>query len=762
MNVGPSIHGLPDWHFPSPTSTPRSSALEQAPFQTPKCEPPSHFLDAFYTPRATGHQTPAATPVVPNDSTIRLLRSPHTSPLTPQDPQFHVNHYKVGHLPLPPVDPARRLSSTPDSVKSSDNLKITIVAPGSRQQELMEPFHLQTPPPTRDSSARREYAVVQSALATTPGQMQPPGSMQTPIRQQQQQMTQQTPQFQTPAQLTQLQFSPAMFQVPESTQASTSTLPNERFSWDTQSPSFSFANEAMMSTQEGAFGQPHSMSPHFAQWQTPNLSGVSSQTDMQHSYSQPSQGADFWTTPTIHSQQVPSFSDTSSFASTVTTAAVDPSMISSFSSPRKVDNASPVRPHITPQKIDTALRQPYEHQTMESNREKELAKKAKQMHNRSSAGSASISFGRPGLQRSNTDSGFRRPKLGFGDGSRASQLVDQVERRPSPLKRHSQLLLSAIPEAVRSRPKTRLVIDEDGRARTETVETSDGLRNSQRGFDLWDDSSSDEEIVPNSQRNSFGMNPGSLQRRSSKHARTGSDTDRYDPNKRPVSSASISSLASRLETTPLGKRSSKELNYRRFSSDSFSGSISTNNISPNKEDKMMNDGTDAQAALKRIMESRPRRQEFSDSQAILDAHNQRWSQASIDLAKLSAIQEQATSYDPFGSTGNSSLSPTSGTDADILTPSTERSSRSTESTRCVCSATEIEGQLMIQCESCNKWLHVRCVGLDPHRLPPVYVCVYCTGTTPLARGGRIRDPLRRGEASHVSPLGYKSVNSLRR
>jgi hypothetical protein len=60
---------------------------------------------------------------------------------------------------------------------------------------------------------------------------------------------------------------------------------------------------------------------------------------------------------------------------------------------------------------------------------------------------------------------------------------------------------------------------------------------------------------------------------------------------------------------------------------------------------------------------------------------------------------------------------------------------------------------MVQCESCNKWLHMACVGLSPQNLPPVFVCVFCTGQTPVARGGRVRGPL----PSFESPLTHKSV-----
>ena len=544
--------------------------------------------------------------MIQNEIAARTPASSNTSPLTPQDPQFHVNHYKGGHLPLPPVEVSRRLSSTPESLGSADHSRTstTVLVAGNRPS--MDGFNLQTPPPTRDTSGRRHYGHAQPEVASTPGPMYPPGMMHTPIRQVPQGM-QQTPHFQTPVQLTQLQFSPAMFQFPNGAPASAPAMPNQRFSWDAQSPSFSFANEAMMSSQQDAFGPPHPISPGFAQWQTPNIPSASPQPNFSASFGQPSQPADFWTTPAISSQPTPSFNETSSFASTITTTGVNPSMIFSFTSPPREANSSPIRPHITPQKIDTANRQPYEHQMRESNREKELAKKARQSHSRNNTGSASISFGRPSLQRSNTDSGVRRPKLGVGEGNRTAQIIEQVERRPSPLKRHSQISLSAIPESGRARPKTRLVVGEDGRARTETIGATDSPSSQRHGFDVWDESSSDEDIVTNSQRNSYGLHSDGLQRVSSKHGRTGSDVDRFDPNKRPVSSASISSLASRLETTPIGKRSSREINYRRFSSGSFSGSLSASRISPTKADEEMEDGTDAQAALKKIMGSRSSR-----------------------------------------------------------------------------------------------------------------------------------------------------------
>lgn len=137
---------------------------------------------------------------------------------------------------------------------------------------------------------------------------------------------------------------------------------------------------------------------------------------------------------------------------------------------------------------------------------------------------------------------------------------------------------------------------------------------------------------------------------------------------------------------------------------------------------------------------------------MLEAHNQRW-RASADVSKMNP--GHGSLFDPF----LESLTPSSKateSSASTLTPSTERSGVSIEGTRCVCQSTEWDGQLMIQCESCTKWQHARCMGLPlkSDLLPSVYVCVFCTGTTPVVRGGRVRDPYR---ISHnaASPLSYK-------
>lgn len=136
------------------------------------------------------------------------------------------------------------------------------------------------------------------------------------------------------------------------------------------------------------------------------------------------------------------------------------------------------------------------------------------------------------------------------------------------------------------------------------------------------------------------------------------------------------------------------------------------------------------------------------AQNTLKAHNQRWAQASADIAHANPV-----SFDPFSNSFNAS--PANTADTGLTTPSTDRSSLSSDSTRCVCNGGD-DGRPMVQCESCTKWLHMTCVGLNANNLPPVYVCIFCTGQTPIARGGRVRGPMPVPFDS-PSPLTHKSM-----
>ncbi|KAF2086342.1 hypothetical protein K490DRAFT_57974 [Saccharata proteae CBS 121410] len=282
-----------------------------------------------------------------------------------------------------------------------------------------------------------------------------------------------------------------------------------------------------------------------------------------------------------------------------------------------------------------------------------------------------------------------------------------ISRKTSPLKRTAQSSLASISEHTKPRPRTRLVIDESGSARTETIpEREDWARQMDhrtRYPGLWD----------------------------------GEDSD-TDSNTSTNGAHSVGGLFGELLGGPVE--------------------------APVEDGKGAdNDKGDAQDALKELMErSKQRRQgSFKATNAQkLEAHNQRWAQASADLSNLST--SQTTLLDPFVDAFNPS--PSNISPADMLTPSTDRSGLSSgEGTHCICSSTGDDGQLMVQCESCSNWYHLSCLGLPqrPELLPQVYICAFCTGETPTVRGGRVRDPFRSSIQAHqqqqqLSPLGYKT------
>ncbi|QDS77792.1 hypothetical protein FKW77_005499 [Venturia effusa] len=637
MNVEPQTHGLPDWHFPSPSSTPKSAYSHQATLQTPKVKHPSHFLDAYYTPQITGQQTPDQTPTYNSFTVVKRPAPP--SPLTPDDPSFHINHFKGSHLPLPPVEPARRLTSSPDPATLSTTPQRASSAP-KVLEGAMNHFQMQTPPPTRDSSSRRQAQNGQQGASYNIPPVGYQGQASTPVRHPPQQ-SMQTPQFQANFQTQELQFTPEMFQYGGPTSAP--PMPLDRTPWDQSPTMIGYSNDGMMDAQQHAFGPGTSFNHAFQDWRSQDMSTMQPQGGLQAGFQQqqyqqppqqlqmqlqqqplsqnfsmpmqePNQSLDFWTTPAMHSQPAGSFSqDTSSFASTSTTTAVNPSMLFSFTSPppQKAETVS-VRPQLTQRMVDTGGRQPYEHQMRESSREKEIAATRKSKAPiRSSSGSSSASLpntGRSTLQRSNTDSAVRRASHRSLDSQRSMQSTGAIVRRSSPLKRNSSLPLQAIPE---SRPKltTRLVVDENGRARTETVDSAEEERLDPKkspGFWIGDDDDSEDDAMLISQRNSFAYPSDQLKRRPSKHARTGSDPERFDPMKRPVSSASMASLTNRLEATPIGKRTSATT-YKRASSGSFASTLSADNIRAIQESDADEESSDAQGALRKLMEGRRRK-----------------------------------------------------------------------------------------------------------------------------------------------------------
>ncbi|KAJ4320937.1 hypothetical protein N0V94_003112 [Neodidymelliopsis sp. IMI 364377] len=406
-------------------------------------------------------------------------------------------------------------------------------------------------------------------------------------------------------------------------------------------------------------------------------------------------------------------------------ASVDPSMLFSFTSPDVTASFSSMPQQAT----FKSSRQPYETQMLDSRRQKEKAKKPRSLHSRSNTNSSSgsVEDNRPSLQRSNTDSGFRRnrPVISERRSSADTSAAHHIPRRSSPLKRQNSGALKAIPEIIR-RPRTRLIIDETGRARTETVPVEDEettpkdmRRTSQTSMKhqypaLWEegDTESDEEEPQQTLSRNTSFCIPQPQRRASKHARIESnELSRNDPFK---TARPTSRTASRASSGAFDKASFDSVRTLRPSTENSSRRISMIDLPTTSSfghqasrDRPVPDSPgDALGALKKVVGSRQQRIERA-SQNTLQAHNQRWAQASADFANANSPHGHGHGrYDPFTNSFNGSPST-----EELTTPSTDRSSLSVDSTRCV-----------------------------------------CNGQTPLARGGRIRGPV-----PFDSPLTHKSM-----
>lgn len=595
-----------DWHLPSPSSTPKSLTFPDSTLKTPKTEafPQSHFLDAWSTPRVNGHKTPAQTPSFTLSTPIDRPSSSYSqNARTPEDPEFHVNHFAASALPLPPVDPSRRLSSSPDPHSVKQTRPTLRENPSSRPRPVsMDTSQMQTPPPTRDATSRRslqqhagnEFATPATVIARTPGQAPPSAGLFN----------------QTPFGFPSLQFSPDMVQFPSTGPMSAPPLPHSRLFWD--QPSEGNQMDVDMPLASDPFGPtPHKIEGNL-NWQsfhTPADNQMNPQAfQALHGMSSPGPMTSFATSHGGGGQN----SRPASFIST--SGGVDPSMLFSFSSPGPNASFDHSMPHASKQ-VDP--RQPYETQLLDSMRERELTRKAKSQHSRTSTNSSTASFeqARPGLQRSNTDSGFRKSRPSSMDSrSSGAGSSHNIPRRSSPLKRQSGGSLMAIPEV--RRPRTRLVIDETGRARTETVPADEDERDTRRDSQkdlrrqypgLWaeDDSESEpEEPVTLSRNASFNL----PQRRPSKHARTDSgELNRSTSFKipRPLSRPSSGVFDKPSFETIRPVRKAPDNAHRRFSMMDFPTSFG--DIKENEDQQMPDSPGDALGALKKVVEGRQKR-----------------------------------------------------------------------------------------------------------------------------------------------------------
>ena len=367
---------------------------------------------------------------------------------------------------------------------------------------------------------------------------------------------------------------------------------------------------------------------------------------------------------------------------------------------------------------------------------------------------------RPGLKRSLTHTGARndrglRVQTRTGRTSPAPNNISRPHRpgRSSPLKTITDPIsrtLSTSRNANIKRGSLSLAIDENGVAKTIVTDNQidmdldDALSSATDSFD-----ESDFQIL-HSQHNSFVFQ----------------DTDEMSSFNHPSSlNRRYSHSKSNSRSTMASTSSNKQVGYQSSQS-SYANTRASDGTGGRKKRPLMGTSIDndilmedqasgnAQSALRAIIQDRSR---STSSQGDNSNHHHLHSSPPL-------VQNQYATYN---------ASPTTITDPDLATPSTDRDSiASNMSTRCVCKSSLLDGSVpVVQCDSCSKWLHTACVGIDSYRIPEPYICSYChhTPTTLRQSHGRGRTgDVTQGQSlrasafpNTASPLAHKSAKRAR-
>ncbi|KAI7234205.1 hypothetical protein KC330_g4962 [Hortaea werneckii] len=467
MDFEQAFAGNADWNFPSPTATPTNPAFGNNVFQTPKNSTfPSHFRDAFSTPQIPGYTTPQQ----PQPASMTPGHRPQSSSET-----LRSNFYANVHAGHPPVQHTPQYKTGPPAFSPVQQQGIHFSPPMQPGMHYPPEFtQTQTPPPTRDTSAKKPQhteiafgtpSTIASRRFTTPQQ---PANNHDSITQQ------------APLHFPQLQLSPELYNFANLGPASAPVMPQSQIFWDQmgQAPA-SFPEQVPF---EDPFA-PNAMSSGFPQ-QAPPPPGC-----------QPAvfQTPGMATFPVQAPQRPATAVPTSDFANTqaqqasATTTSLDPSLIYS----------SPMRPIVRSSSRQNKIRQPAPAEAVASATKRKDSAFPRQS---SQALDAEPAFAGPGLRRNNTV-GPTRPKSSNSSSSASESMsrsssFGHAPRVSSPLKRMGRAPLGSISEKKpKQRPSVVLTVDENGNARTETRQSQESPTKSiqERYPGLFDSDTSDDE-----------------------------------------------------------------------------------------------------------------------------------------------------------------------------------------------------------------------------------------------------------------------------
>lgn len=357
-----------------------------------------------------------------------------------------------------------------------------------------------------------------------------------------------------------------------------------------------------------------------------------------------------------------------------------------------------------------------------------------------------------GLRRSNTGEN-RRPHSMYGsiESLGRSNTTSGIQRRASPLKRANRnsttslasILEASTPNAPRSRTSIVLTVDSKGRARAETrtMDLSPTKAIKSRYPNLWDDSDSDtdsDETTTSNKRHSFCGSKSEDRRRAKIESTLESLEGLHLPRPGSSSSAKVTpSKAAVSAAVQLRRQSSVKKPYshsRRNTLASTGSFLDQDAMAISSDDETANG--DAGAALRKARERRDQNREQAAARA--QARSRPQSQGgrpttsfpprTTSLMNFSSPQtfEYAPLVQPCSSQVSSPVKPT-GSFADAMS----------SLTRCICNLPIAEGQLMIQCNACQLWLHTACLGIPPNNLPATYFCTFCMAPPPQHHAAKV-------------------------
>lgn len=762
---------------PTPTGTPTSAIFEQSFFSTPKAE------SSFYDPRVTWDTADpyALSPQLfktPNDSTLRTpIQRPSSAsgpkrPLSGKDLEAeissHVHHFSPNpNLSLPPVEPSRQLSSSPNPLSAKRSCldaadRITATPRPELALDTDSAMHsagsMQTPPPTSTSASRRRAQqahvakLVKESAVTGARRMSSPGfsaahNVETSVG-----MVGGSPQ-----QFPSLQYSPDVFGFSMSGPATAPIYPQQKLFWDSEQ------NTDAMSVDFAAFpcddfgpGHQTSLDPFISTQQQTQMSHVSGtsydafSTSISNAIHQQGQTSFTMTmAPSPQAQQTfqtPSAVvrkpvNRASFAG----HAVNPSLL--FSSPTRQFEISQAAASSHDGQNGDMLR-PYAHQIQESKREREMRSGRMPRPTRvpeadSPAVKAALRTLReegvplPRSKRSVTETALSRHSAPLNltsqvvsPGSTANEHkpgMSSVRERARPEDSHTASNL-------RSRRRTAVTfsIDANGRARTETrtivEEPGVGLDGTaQMDIDSVSQDSDSEDSVEDEKRafaRSHDQPYNVLPLQGSRQPRLG----RFSTDSRAHSQKSsyASTLASAADAGSLpGAQMSKArrtsnlklatLDQHNKQRHKFSGTLSSSTLSDHGDGSGENQESeaetvleseegkgDAQYELKKVLQDRAKKKVTGQlsrpglgtvGRAQHTVYSQLRAQTKPYNLNEAATPSAAQAHNVYGHSLNSS--PNTITDPDLATPSSDRDSQISGSTRCVCHSPDSDGQLMI-------------------------------------------------------------------